>query len=182
MGLQNTTPLTVDQLLRALAALGQPHVADPETRPEGPTEQDRPELLGALLGLVETEAATLVDPTAERPLALHGLEQGWQHTTADRDVHRAVLLQRLQRTAFDIPIVLADVDPDDDGAPEPPGTAGASAGVLAAASLIDAQQHFDTGRHEHARLHLDSAEGFLAQALLTLHLLRIQIAASKPEE
>lgn len=35
--------------------------------------------------------------------------------------------------------------------------------MLAAASLIDAQQHFDAGRHEHARLHLDSAEGFLAQ-------------------
>ncbi|MFJ8388887.1 hypothetical protein ACIQ9Q_31045 [Streptomyces sp. NPDC094438] len=37
------------------------HVVDPEHRPAGLTEQDVPELLGALLGLIETEAATLAD-------------------------------------------------------------------------------------------------------------------------
>ena len=57
MGLQNLTPLSVDQLLRALAALGHPHIADPDQRPDGPTEQDRPELLV-------------------------GLQRDWQHPTA----------------------------------------------------------------------------------------------------
>ncbi|WP_331718734.1 hypothetical protein [Streptomyces sp. NBC_00212] len=182
MGLHNTTPLTVDQLLRALAALGQPHIADPDVRPDGPTEQDLPGLLGALLGLVETESATLVNPLEEPPSALHGLQQGWQHTTEDRDIHRAVLLNRLRRTMFDLPILLADADPDDDEAAEPPGIAGASSSVTAAADLIDAQQHLAQDRVEHALLALDSAEGALAQALLTLYLLRLQIRAAQGQE
>src|SRR5260370_33343501 len=93
----------------------------------------------------------------------------------DRQIHRAVLVNRLQQTGFDIPMLLADLD-SEEGA-EPPGIAGASGCALAGASLLHAQEHFDESRPEHARLALDSAEGYLAQALLTLHLLRIQITA-----
>ncbi|MEY9842745.1 hypothetical protein [Streptacidiphilus sp. EB103A] len=182
MGLQSTTPLTVDQLLNALAAVGRGHIADPDQRPDGPTEQDIPELLGALLGLAETEVATVVDVKQEPPVGLHGLQEGWQHTSADRDVHRAVLINRLNRTAFDVPVLLADVDLDDDEAPEPPGVAGASASVMAAASLVEAQDHLDNGRRDYAHLALDSAEGSLAQALITLHLMRIQIRAGRLKE
>lgn len=182
MGLENISPLTVDQLLRALAALGQAHVADPDQRPDGPTEDDRPELLGALLALTETETATLVDPEQDPPLHLHGLQQGWQHTSADRNIHRAVLTNRIHRTAFDLPLLLADVDPDDDEAPEPPGLAGASASAMAAADFVNAQDHCDQGRLEHARIALDSAEGSLAQALITLHLLRLQVRAMGTKE
>ncbi|WP_372412805.1 hypothetical protein [Streptomyces luteireticuli] len=179
MGLQNRTPISIDQILRALATLGQEHVVDPELRPDGLIQQDVPELLGALLGLVETESTTLVDPQAEPPAALHGLQQGWRHTSADRAVHRAVLVDRLHRTAFDVPLLLADVEPDgdDEDVPEPPGIAGASASAMAAAALVEAQEHLVTGRRDHASRALDSAEGYLAQALLTLHLLRLQLRA-----
>jgi hypothetical protein len=129
------------------------------------------------VGLIETETTTVVDPKEEPPRAVHGYQQGWLHTSADRQIHRAVLVNRLQRTGFDIPMFLADVDLDSEEGAEPPGIAGASGCALAGASLLHAQEHFDEGRPEHARLALDSAEGYLAQALLTLHLLRIQISA-----
>ncbi|MFP3989513.1 hypothetical protein U9R90_18940 [Streptomyces sp. E11-3] len=116
------------------------------------------------------------------PLAFHGLQQGWRHTSAERDVHRAVLANRLNRTAFDVPMLLADVDLASGEAPEPPGIAGASASALAAASLIDAQEHFDNGRIEYAHLALDSAEGSLAQAQLTLYLLRLQLRETRPKD
>ncbi|KWT60076.1 hypothetical protein ADL21_20615 [Streptomyces albus subsp. albus] len=67
MGLENATPLTVDQLLWVLAALGEAHVADPDQRSGGPAEDDRSELLGALPALVETGTAILVDPKQDPP-------------------------------------------------------------------------------------------------------------------
>ncbi|MCL7430362.1 hypothetical protein [Streptomyces sp. YS415] len=150
MGLDNVTPISIDQMLRALAALGQEHVVDPEVRPNGLIKQDVPELLGALLGLVETETATVVDPMEDPPLSLHGLQQGWQHTSADRVIHRAVLTNRLRRTTFDIPMILADVDPDDEDAAEPLGIAAAAASTMAAAEFIDAQDHVDQDRLDQA--------------------------------
>ncbi|MGW4162229.1 hypothetical protein [Streptomyces sp. NPDC004788] len=114
MGLENVTPISIDQMLRALATRGQEHVVDPEVRPDGLIKQDVPELLGALLGLVETETTTVVDPMEGPPRSFHGLQQGWQHTSADRVIHRAVLTNRLRRTPAGAR--RGDgVDQDDDG-------------------------------------------------------------------
>lgn len=95
--------------------------------------------------------------------------------SADPDIHRAILINRPHRTAFDVPILLTDVDPDDETSLEPPDIVGASASAMATADLIDAQNHLDNQRLDHAHPALDSAEGSLAQALLTLHLLRLQV-------
>ena len=176
--LRNVTPLTVDQLLRALAALGHAHLADPGQRLDSPSEQDRPELLGALLGLLESEAITVVDPDRDAPLALRDLHRGWQQLTGDRDVHRAVLTARLRRTAYDVPLILADADPDDAAATGPAGIAAATLCANAAAELITAQDHVDNGRHDVALVDLDSAEGSLTQALHLLRLLRLHIHSS----
>lgn len=51
---------------------------------------------------------------------------------------------------------------------------------MVAASLIDAQEHLDSGRYDHAHLVLDAAEDSLT--LLCLHLLRLQIRASTSEK
>ncbi|WP_424534172.1 hypothetical protein ACOZ38_28140 [Sphaerisporangium viridialbum] len=64
------------------------------------------------MGLIETETTTVVDPKEEPPRAVRGYQQEWLHTSADRQIHRAVLVNRLQRTGFDIPMFLADVDLD----------------------------------------------------------------------
>src|SRR5690348_14129947 len=96
MGLQKFTPLTVDQVLRGMAALGREVVADPEHRPEGPTADDLPELLGGLLALVEFEVAALVDTDEDPPLQLADLQNGWRSESDEPAVHRAVLVHRLQ--------------------------------------------------------------------------------------
>jgi hypothetical protein len=194
MDLHNPAPVTVDQVVHALSVLGQEVVADPEYRPFGPTEDDLPELLGGLLGRVEFEVATVVDPADEPPLALSELQEGWRTESDNPDVHRAVLVNRLQRTAFDIGAALgadgeedarggegASVDEEDEEV-GPPGVAGAAACALAASDLLAAQAAVDEGRSRQANRALDSVEGFLAQALLTVHLLRLQLRAEEDEE
>jgi hypothetical protein len=192
MGLQKLNPLTVDQVLRGLAVLGRGVVADPEHRPEGPTAQDLPELLGALLAVAEYEVAATVDTTEEPPVLLTELQDGWRSESDDVAVHRAVLVHRLQRTAYDLGVFLGtnelpeleddEGEEDEDEGLEPPGIAGAAASALAAAELVQAQDHFDAGRAEKAHLALDSVEGALAQAMLTLHLLRMQLRASEEDD
>ncbi|MEU7665247.1 hypothetical protein AB0B60_43320 [Streptomyces lincolnensis] len=44
---------------------------------------------------------------------------------------------------------------------------------------MDAQEHVGAGRLDHARLALDAADDLLAQALLTLRLLRLALCADK---
>lgn len=48
------TTYTAAQLVNALIALGVPWIPDPEHRPEGPTDDDVPVLLGALLSAAES--------------------------------------------------------------------------------------------------------------------------------
>ncbi|WP_042381823.1 hypothetical protein [Streptacidiphilus melanogenes] len=194
MDLHNPAPVTVDQVVHALSVLGQEVVADPEYRPDGPTEDDLPELLGGLLGRVEFEVATLVDPADEPPSALSDLQEGWRTESDNPEVYRAVLVNRLQRSAFDISAALGedtadevgdlgDVELDDeDDEAGPPGVAGAAACALGAADLLAAQAAVDQGRARQAVRALDSVEGFLAQALLTVHLLRLQLRAEEESE
>jgi hypothetical protein len=190
MDLHNPAPVTVDQVVQALSVLGQEVVADPEYRPDGPTEDDLPELLGGLLGRVEFEVATVADPNAEPPHAMSEVQDGWRTESTNPDVHRALLVNRLQRTAFDIGSVLGTGDEDlpetvdgddeeEDEAVGPPGVAGAAVCALAAAELLAAQGAVDDGRAHAAHRALDSVEGFLAQALLTAHLLRLQLRAEE---
>lgn len=185
MDLHNPAPVTVDQVVHALSVLGQEVVADPEYRPYGPTEDDLPELLGGLLGRVEFEVATVVDPGDEPPLALTELQDGWRTESDNPDVHRAVLVNRLQRTAFDIGAALGtggeedaqEGEEEDEEEVGPPGVAGSAACALAASDLLAAQAAVDDGRSRQAHRALDSVEGFLAQALLTVHLLRLHLRA-----
>ncbi|MBF9073707.1 hypothetical protein [Streptacidiphilus fuscans] len=194
MDLHNPAPVTVDQVVQALSVLGQEVVADPEYRPDGPTRDDLPELLGGLLGRVEFEVATAVDPNEDPPHAMSELQDGWRTESENPDVHRAVLVNRLHRTAFDIGAalgaddatsdqeVVGEVDGDEeDEAVGPPGVAGAAVCALAAADLLAAQAAVDDGRARTAHHALDSVEGFLAQALLTAHLLRLQLRAEEEE-
>ena len=187
MDLHNPAPVTVDQVVHALSVLGQEVVADPEFRPDGPTEDDLPELLGGLLGRVEYEVAIVVDPADEPPSALSQLQDGWRTESDEPDVHRAVLMNRLQRTAFDIGAALGE-DTGEEALGEdeeevgPPGVAGAATCALAAAELLAAQAAVDDGATRAAHRALDSVEGFLAQALLTAHLLRLQLRAEEEDE
>ncbi|MEY9846511.1 hypothetical protein [Streptacidiphilus sp. MAP5-3] len=205
MDLHNPAPVTVDQVVQALSVLGQEVVADPEYRPYGPTRDDLPELLGGLLGRVEFEVATVVDPNDDPPHAMSELQGGWRTESDNPDVHRAVLVNRLHRTAFDIGAALGaddvtavgeviggevvgevvgevDGDQEEEEAVGPPGVAGAAVCALAAADLLAAQDAVDDGRTRAAHHALDSVEGFLAQALLTAHLLRLQLRAEEEEE
>lgn len=184
MDLHNPAPVTVDQVVHALSVLGQEVVADPEFRPDGPTEDDLPELLGGLLGRVEYEVAIVVDPGDEPPSALSQLQDGWRTESDEPDVHRAVLVNRLQRTAFDIGAALGDDTGEEEDEEEvgPPGVAGAATCALAAADLLAAQAAVDDGHAREAHRALDSVEGFLAQALLTAHLLRLELRAEEDDE
>jgi hypothetical protein len=186
MELHNPAPFTVDQVVHALSVLGQEVVADPEYRPDGPTDDDLPELLGGLLGRVELEVATVVDPEDEPPQALAALLEGWRAESDDVSLHRAVLMHRLQRTAFDIGAALGeeedDEDAEDDEPTGPPGVAGSAACALAATDLLAAQAAVDDGHIRRARRALDSVEGFLAQALLTVHLLRLEVRAEEDDD
>ncbi|MEY9875175.1 hypothetical protein ABH931_004676 [Streptacidiphilus sp. MAP12-33] len=183
MDLHSPAPVTVDQVVHALSVLGQEVVADPEYRPDGPTEDDLPELLGGLLGRVEFEVAAVVDTEDEPPQGLSALQDGWRTESDDPVVHRAVLVHRLQRTAFDVGAALGEEtdaeDVEDDDEAGPPGVAGAAACALAAADLLTAQAAVDDGEIREARRALDSVEGFLAQALLTVHLLRLEVRAEE---
>jgi hypothetical protein len=127
-----------------------------------------------------------VDPADEPPSALSELQDGWRTESDDPDVHRAVLMHRLQRTAFDIGAALGDDETEDADEDEaevgPPGVAGAAACTLAAADLLAAQSAMDDGHTRQAHRALDSVEGFLAQALLTAHLLRLQLRAEEDDD
>lgn len=57
--------MTVEQLLNALRAFGYEILYDPETHPDGPTEDDIPDLLGRLASLLDFEATRRVRPATE---------------------------------------------------------------------------------------------------------------------
>ncbi|WP_112136544.1 hypothetical protein [Glycomyces dulcitolivorans] len=57
--------MTPDQLLDALRALGYDVIYDPETHPDGLTDDDVPDLLGRLTSALDFETAYRVQPRTE---------------------------------------------------------------------------------------------------------------------
>ncbi|MFF1708332.1 hypothetical protein ACFVXW_09725 [Streptomyces sp. NPDC058251] len=55
MSISSERPVSVEQIYRALVALEAEPLFDPEVRPEGPQEEDRLRLVGALLAKTELE-------------------------------------------------------------------------------------------------------------------------------
>ncbi|WP_075924806.1 hypothetical protein [Nocardiopsis sp. CNR-923] len=101
MSIESSAPVTVEQLLNALAALGRGPVADPDLRPGGPRAEDLPRLLGGLLAVVELEIAAQVRPAAQPPVDLAHLLLAWREQIGDDRMAEVVLANRAQRTAFD---------------------------------------------------------------------------------
>lgn len=91
------TPGTVSatQIYAALVQLGRAPVAHPDGRPDGAIEDDIPELLGALLAVVE-QAIFLQAPGKLRDLFYA------YHQTASPDVALALLWNRLARTEAEL--------------------------------------------------------------------------------
>jgi hypothetical protein len=59
-------PVSAEQVYAALVALGAEPVLDPELWPEGPQEDDRLRLLGALLARTELEITASTRPADEQ--------------------------------------------------------------------------------------------------------------------
>jgi hypothetical protein len=94
----------VDQLYRALVALRAEPTPDPQTRPDGPIEADRPMLLALLWGLVESNLAGLDQNDADRAadvwLTRLGADQvRWEPILAERARLTAHQLGRLEGSA-----------------------------------------------------------------------------------
>lgn len=166
-GTESEHPLSADQAVRALVALGAEPVVDPEVRPAGLGPEDLPELLGALLATIELEIAVRIHTTADPPVGLPELMSGWEAMVGDDALGLAVLANRLQRCAFDV------MQAETEDKPEPSATEAASHAVLAAANLISA--YLRIGDDAQVRGALDEAEGFLADALTGLHHARSEL-------
>ncbi|MFC7331435.1 hypothetical protein [Marinactinospora rubrisoli] len=156
--------LSVEQVMAALAALGAAPVADPDLRPTGPTQDDAPELLGALLAAVELEAAARLHFGAAQPAGLAALTRGWRQQLGGGRVTGEVLLHRLQRTAADWE--------DTTGGPDKPAIAQAATAALLAAQILLATANFAEQPETFARA-LDEAEGGIAAALTALYETRL---------
>ncbi|BCK67393.1 hypothetical protein Srufu_013460 [Streptomyces libani subsp. rufus] len=93
--------MSADQIYRALVALGAEPLFDPEVRPEGPQDEDRRRLLGALLAKVELEvtAASRLDSEEDEGEVL----LGWiEEVTPDSSLSANVLVNRLHRTGVQL--------------------------------------------------------------------------------
>jgi hypothetical protein len=166
-------PVSADQVLQALVALGAEPVVDPELRPAGPRPEDLPELLGALLATLELEIATRIHPTDDPPVGLPELIAGWNAMIGDAGLGLAVLANRLQRSALDA------LQAESEDEPEPSAMEAAGNAAVAAANLISA--FLSSGDDREVRRSLDSAEGFLAEALTGLHDARSELTDNESE-
>lgn len=122
---------------------------DPEVRPEGPQEEDRRPLLGALLAQTELEvtAAPRLDSEEEEGQVL----LGWiEEVGPDSALSANVLVNRLHRTGV-LPLGL---DQDETF----PGQSAASMAVVVAADTFGALLHFQTVDVEGVRRALGRAE------------------------
>lgn len=183
--------------MRALVAVGAAPVADPDLRPDGPTADDLPEMLGTLAAVIEVEIASAVEVTAiPPPQQLVDLSRGWSNQVGDDQIAARALIHRLIRTGYDMALVFTAIpdghpdgaaahgagshshghhdDSEDDGhdRDEPAAVAAAGAACHLAADFLQAHLH------EHdpptAIKMLDLAEGFLAMSLTALHALRLR--------
>ncbi|WP_156301972.1 hypothetical protein [Streptomyces sp. e14] len=131
-------PVSADQISAALAALA----AEPAAEPgggldDGPREEERLRLLGALLARTELliTAATRLSAEGEVEDVLETV-QGWDEVVGpDAGVAVNVLTNRLQRTALQVSEPRAEE--------LPPGREAAFAAVMTAVYALGAQKHAD---------------------------------------
>ncbi|MFF3159759.1 hypothetical protein [Streptomyces sp. NPDC057910] len=181
--IKSPEPVSTEQLLAALAALGGGVIADPEHQAERPRSSDATELLGAVLVMVELDVASRVDTLAESLAGLEELHRGWGQAeeAAGPGALRALLLNRLQRSGFDIQaFVHPDHGVDDD--PAQPAAAAAASAAFAAAGFLAVLDCLEDGGLQAAYGALDAAEGFLAHALVGLHVARQSLSGPDLDE
>lgn len=176
MSISSEHPVSTEQIYRALVALGAEPLFDPEVRPEGPQEDDRLRLLGALLAKTELEI------TASNRLADEQMEDvaetvlGWaEEMGPDSDLSANVLSNRLERTGLQLM---------GEGEETPPGRAASFMAVVTAADAFGAYLRFQRGDVEGVRQALGRAEASVIGILQGIHGLRIAIgdAQEEPEE
>jgi hypothetical protein len=166
-------PVSADQIYRALVALGAEPLFDPEVRPEGPQDEDRRTLLGALLAKTELEvtAATRLDSEEDEGQVL----LGWiEEVGSDSSLSANVLVNRLHRTG----VQLLGLDQDE----TLPGQSAASMAVVVAADTFGAHLHFQVGDMEGVRRALGRAEVAVIEVLQNMHDLRVAIGDAEEEE
>ncbi|MEU0940871.1 hypothetical protein [Embleya sp. NPDC005971] len=103
MSISGDHPVSAEQICGALVALGAEPILDPESSREGPREDDRPRLLGALPAKAESEIA------ASTRFAHEGVEDaaetaaGWaEFVGPDSDLSANVLSNRFERTGVQL--------------------------------------------------------------------------------
>lgn len=167
-------PVSADQIYRALVALGAEPLFDPELRPEGPQEEDRLRLLGALLAKTELEL------TASTRLADAQMEDvaeavlGWgEEVGPDSDLSANVLSNRLERTGLQL---MGEEEET------PPGRSASFMAVVAAADTFGAHLRFQRGDSEGVRQALGRAEASVIGMMQGIHGLRVAIGDAEAVE
>lgn len=168
--------MNAEQVYRAMVALGAAPVLDPELRPDGPQEDDRLRLLGALLAKTELEITASIRLADEHMEDVAEAVLGWtEHVGPDPDLSANVLANRLERTGVQLM-----------GQEEttPPGRTASFMAVVTAADALGAHLHSQRGDIEGVRQALGRAEASVIAVLQSIHDLRIAIgdAQEEPEE
>ncbi|MFF3788015.1 hypothetical protein [Streptomyces sp. NPDC001933] len=172
MSISSEYPVSADQIDRALVALGAEPLFDPEMRPEGPQDEDRRRLLGALLAKVELEitAATRLGSDEDEGEVL----LGWiEEAGPDSGMTNNVLVNRLHRTG----VQLLGLDEDETF----PGQSAASMAIVVSADTFGAhlRPHGDV---EGVRSALGRAEVSVIEVQQSMHNLRVAIGDAEEEE
>ncbi|MFB7999722.1 hypothetical protein ACFC4G_43905 [Streptomyces sp. NPDC056002] len=173
MSISSERPASVDQIYRALVALGAEPLFDPEVRPEGPGDEDRRQLLGALLAKVELEitAATRLDSEEDEGEIL----LGWvEEVGPESGLSAKVLVNRLHRTG----VQFLGLDQDETF----PGQSAASMAMVVAADTFGAHLHFRDSDVEGVRRALGRAETALINVQESMHNLRVAIGDAEEED
>ncbi|MFF4694294.1 hypothetical protein [Streptomyces chattanoogensis] len=142
-------------------------------RPEGPQDEDRQRLLGALLTEVELEitAATRLGSDEDKGEVL----LGWiEEAGPDSGLTDNVLVNRLHRTGAQ----LLGLDEDEAF----PGQTAASMAIVVAADTFGAHLRFQDGDVEGVRRALGRAEVSVIEVQQSMHDLRVAIGDAEEEE
>lgn len=168
--------MSAEQIYRALVALGAEPLFDPELRPEGPQEEDRLRLLGALLAKTELEITSSTRMADEQMEDVAEVVLGWaEEVGPDSALSANVLSNRIERTGLQL---MGEEEET------PPGRAASFMAVVTSADALGAHLRFQRGDAEGVRQALGRAEASVIGVLQGLHGLRIAIgdAQEEPEE
>ena len=177
VSIRSEHPVSPDQIYRALVALGAEPVLDPELWPEGPQEEDRLRLLGALLAKTELEITASTRVSGDQQMEdVAETVAGWaEQVGPDSDLSANVLSNRLERTGVQL---MGEEDET------PPGRAASFMAMVTAADAFGAHLRFQRGDAKGVRQALGRAEASVIGVLQGVHGLRIAIgdAQEEPEE